>query len=252
VPQNRRAPIERGPALCHKTQEKLPKEWIMNKSVVYGLVGVAVVLAVVAGYFMFSGPSASLDSSGAVAIDIKPTDRVHGSPNAPITIVEYASMTCSHCARFEREVMPNLVRDYVDTGKVKIVFRDFPLDGAARLASALALCVPQDKYFSFIDLLFLNQKSWLADLNNDQKVSADEIVEGLAQMGRFAGFNREKVESCIGDQSTLAYIDQTQADAQAKYGINSTPTFFINGEAQKGEIHWEELDKKLKTILAQK
>ena len=225
----------------------------MNKWVVYGLVAVAAVVVAVAGYFMLGNSSATLtDGSNAVAIDIKPTDRIHGSPTAPITIVEYASMTCSHCARFEREVMPNLVRDYVDTGKVKIVFRDFPLDGAARLASALALCVPQDKYFSFLDLLFLNQKSWLADLNNDQRVSADEVVEGLAQMGRFAGFNREKVESCIGDQSTLAYIDQTQADAQARYGVNSTPTFFINGEEEKGELHWEDLDKRLKTMLAKK
>jgi protein-disulfide isomerase len=224
----------------------------MNKWVVYGLVGVAVVLVCAVGYFMFGGSSANLSGDTAVAIDIKPTDRIHGSPNAPITIVEYASMTCIHCARFQREVMPQLVHDYVDTGKVKIVFRDFPLDGAARLGSALALCVPPDKYFSFLDLLFLNQKTWLADLNNDERVSADEVVEGLVQMGRFAGFSREKVESCIGDQSVLAYIDQTQADAQAKYGVNSTPTFFINGEEQKGEIHWEDLDKKLKTLLAQK
>ena len=224
----------------------------MNKWVVYGLVGVAVILVAAVGYFMFGGSSTNLSSDTAVAIDIKPTDRIHGSPNAPITIVEYAYMTCIHCARFQREVMPQLVHDYVDTGKVKIVFRDFPLDGAARLGSALALCVPPDKYFSFLDLLFLNQKTWLADLNNDERVSADEVVEGLVQMGRFAGFSREKVESCIGDQSVLAYIDQTQADAQAKYGVNSTPTFFINGEEQKGEIHWEDLDKKLKTLLAQK
>ena len=224
----------------------------MNKWVVYGLVGVAVVLVGAVGYFMFGGSTTNLSGDTAVAIDIKPTDRIHGSPNAPITIVEYASMTCIHCASFQREVMPQLVHDYVDTGKVKIVFRDFPLDGAARLGSALALCVPPDKYFSFLDLLFLNQKTWLADLNNDERVSADEVVEGLVQMGRFAGFSREKVESCIGDQSVLAYIDQTQADAQAKYGVNSTPTFFINGEEQKGEIHWEDLDKKLKTLLAQK
>lgn len=225
----------------------------MNKWVVYGLAAVAVVLVAVAGYFMLGSSSADLGSSGdRVAIEIKPTDHVQGSPNAPITIVEYASMTCSHCARFEREVMPKLVHDYVDTGKVKIVFRDFPLDGAARLASALALCVPQDKYFSFIDLLFLNQKSWLADLDNDQRVSADEVIEGLVQMGRFAGLNREKVQSCINDPSALASIDQTQAEAQSKYGISSTPTFFINGEVQKGEMHWDDLDKKLKAMLAQK
>jgi protein-disulfide isomerase len=165
---------------------------------------------------------------------------------------EYASMTCPHCARFQREMMPKLVHDYVDTGKLKIIFRDFPLDGAARLASALARCVPEDKYYSFLNLLFLNQDKWLADLNNDQHVSADEVIEGLVQMGRFAGFSRDKVESCVGDQSTLAYIDQTQAEAQAKYGISGTPTFIINGELHDGEIKYEDLKKIIDAKLPKK
>jgi protein-disulfide isomerase len=149
--------------------------------------------------------------------------------------------------------MPKLIHDYIDPGKVKVIFRDFPLDGAARLASALARCVPEDKYYPFVDLLFANQAKWLADLNGDGRVTADEVVEGLAQMGRFVGFSREKVESCISDQSTLAYIDQTQANAQAKYGINSTPTFIINGEINReGEVHYEDLRKIIATKLANK
>ncbi len=225
----------------------------MDKRIVYGLVAAAFILAAVAAYFIFGRSSDDLAGAGStVAVEIRPTDRIHGSPNAPVTIIEYASMTCPHCARFQREVMPKLIQNYVDTGKVKIYFRDFPLDGAARLASALALCVPADKYYSFLDLLFLNQAKWLADLNNDQRITADEVVEGLVQMGRFAGFSREKVESCISDQSALAYIDQTQAEAQAKYGITGTPTFIINGELHNGELHYEDLKKMIDTKLAKK
>lgn len=225
----------------------------MDKRIVYGLVAAAVILAGIAAYFVFGRSSANLATAGdTLAVEILPTDRIHGQANAPITMFEYASMTCPHCARFQREVVPKLVHDYVDTGKVKIVFRDFPLDGAARLASALARCVPEDKYYSFLNLLFLNQDKWLADLNNDQRVSADEVIEGLVQMGRFAGFNRDKVESCVGDQSTLAYIDQTQAEAEAKYGISGTPTFIINGELHNGEIKYEDLKKIIDAKLPKK
>jgi protein-disulfide isomerase len=225
----------------------------MDKRIVYGLVAAAVIIAGIAAYFMFGSSSASLSGPGdAVSVDIRPTDRIHGAPNAPVTILEYASMTCPHCARFQKDVMPKLVQNYVDTGKVKIIFRDFPLDGAARLASALALCVPPDKYYSFLDLLFLNQHKWLADLNNDNNISADEVVEGLVQMGRFAGFSREKVESCIGDPATLAAIDQTQADAQTRYGMSGTPTFIINGEIHTGELKYEDVTKILDPLLAHK
>jgi protein-disulfide isomerase len=226
----------------------------VDKRIGYVLVGVALIAAGVAAYFIFGHSSVSLGGSDiAVAVDILPTDRIRGAANAPVTIVEYASMTCPHCARFEKEVMPKLIHDYIDPGKVKVIFRDFPLDGAARLASALARCVPEDKYYPFVDLLFANQAKWLADLNGDGRVTADEVVEGLAQMGRFVGFSREKVESCISDQSTLAYIDQTQANAQAKYGINSTPTFIINGEINReGEVHYEDLRKIIATKLANK
>ncbi|MGQ0741465.1 MAG: DsbA family protein [Alphaproteobacteria bacterium] len=224
----------------------------MNKWLMYGLVAVAVVLVVVVAYVVMGDSSGPAGSSGTVSVEIRPTDRVRGNPNAPITIVEYASFTCSHCAKFEREVMPHLVREYVDTGKARLVYRDFPLDGAARLASALALCVPEDKYYSFVDLLLVNQRTWLADRNSDQRITAEEVFEGLVQMGRFAGFNREKVESCINDQSTLAHIDQTQADAQTRYAINGTPTFIINGEVVRRAVEWEDLDKQLKDILAKK
>ena len=225
----------------------------MDRRIVYGLVAVAVILAGVAAYFIFGRSSANLAAPDEkLSVEILPTDRIHGQANAPVTIFEYASMTCPHCARFQRQVMPKLVHDYVDTGKVKIIFRDFPLDGAARLASALARCVPEDKYYSFLDLLFLNQDKWLADLNNDQHLSIDEVIEGLVQMGRFAGFDREKVESCVSDQSTLAYIDQTQAEAEAKYGINGTPAFIINGELHNGEILYDDLKKIIDAQLAKK
>ncbi len=225
---------------------------LKDKRIVYGLIAAAAVALLAVGYFAVFGDSLSVLGGDSVNIVVLPTDHVRGAPNAPITIVEYASMTCPHCADFERETMPQLVMNYVDTGKVRLIFREFPLDGAARIASALALCVPEDKYFSFIDLIFLHQSQWLADLNNDQQVSFEEAVEGLVQMGRFAGFSREKVESCIADKASLDRIDKVQAEAERRYGVNSTPTFIIQGKIHVGEISYADLDKILQPLLARK
>src|SRR5690348_6219388 len=134
--------------------------------------GVVVAFFVVlglAGYFLY-GPSGSpltiANRSGA-AIEIKPTDMVRGSPNAPVTLVEYASMTCPHCAEFQKDIVPQLAKDYIDTGKVKLIFREYPLDGAARMASAVARCLSGEQFFAFIDLLFKNQPSWIKDFDGN-------------------------------------------------------------------------------------
>src|SRR5215469_13721819 len=122
-------------------------------------------------------------ATGGPAVEIKPTDMVHGSKDAPVTIVEYASMTCPHCAAFQKDVIPKLNKDYVDTGKVRVVFREYPLDGAARMASAVARCLSGDQYFSFIDLLFKNQMNWIKDFDGNGTLNKEDIQEGLTQMG---------------------------------------------------------------------
>jgi protein-disulfide isomerase len=219
----------------------------MNKNVMYVAIAAAVVAVGVGGY-MYSSRSQSLlsgISSGGQSVELKDTDMVHGSKTAPVTFIEYASMTCPHCAAFQKEVIPQLNKDYVETGKVKVVFREYPLDGAARMASAVARCFTGDQYFSFIDLLFANQANWIKDFDGNKQLTREDILEGLTQMARQAGMPKEKVASCADDKANLALVDGNWQEGQTRYMVNSTPTFIINGVTHSGEIPYD----KLKEIL---
>ena len=202
----------------------------------------------VAGCGQNNNPLSSTASAGQ-NMNFKSTDMVHGQPNAPVTIVEYASMTCPHCAAFQREVAPRLTKDYVDTGKVRMIFREYPLDGAARMASAVARCLSGDQYFSFIDLLFANQMNWIKDFDGNGQLTKEDIQQGLEQQGRFAGMSKEKVDECADNKNNLALVDANWMEGRDKYGVNSTPTFFINGVKHEGEIPYDELKKDLDPLL---
>ena len=219
----------------------------MNKNVLYAGVA-AIIVAIGVGTYVYSSQSANnlISSIGASqGVELKPTDMVHGSKDAPVTIIEYASMTCPHCAAFQKQVIPLLNKDYVETGKVKVVFREFPLDGAARMASAVARCFTGDQYFSFIDLLFANQANWIKDFDGNQQLTREDIVEGLTQMARQAGMSKEKVQSCADDKANLDLVDSNWKEGQTRYNVNSTPTFIINGVNHSGEIPYDQL----KTII---
>ena len=136
---------------------------------------------------------------GGQTVELKADDMVHGKADAPITIVEYASLTCPHCAAFNKDVVPELTRDYIDTGKVKLVFREFPLNDIDRMASSVARCFSADQYFSFIALLFANEPNWIKDFDGNGMTYGD-IIEGLAQMAGQAGMPRERVEACTTDE----------------------------------------------------
>jgi protein-disulfide isomerase len=224
----------------------------MNNKIILPAIAVLVVLAGFGAYMMgwFGGGSSLLAGlNEASQIEIKPTDMVHGSPNAPVTFVEYASMTCPHCAAFQKQVIPLLNKDYVETGKVKVVFREFPLDGIARMASAVARCFTGDQYFSFIDLLFANQMNWIKDFDGNGQYTKEDIIEGLSQMARQAGMPREKVEACADDKNNLALVDANWQEGQTRYNVNSTPTFIINGKNHAGEIPYDELKKILDPLV---
>jgi protein-disulfide isomerase len=193
--------------------------------------------------------SALSRATGGENVDIKATDMVHGSKDAPVTVVEYASMTCPHCAAFQKDVIPLLNKDYVDTGKVKVVFREYPLDGAARMASAVARCLSGDQYFSFIDLLFKNQMNWIKDFDGNGTLNKEDVLEGLTQMGRIAGLSAEQVKSCADDPKNLALVDGNWMEGQTKYNVNSTPTFLINGTSHAGEIPYADLQKILDPLV---
>jgi len=187
---------------------------------------------------------------GGQSVELRATDMVHGAQNAPVTMIEYASMTCPHCAAFQAQVVPQLTKDYIDTGKVKLIFREYPLDGAARMASAVARCLSGDQYFSFIDLLFANQMNWIKDFDGNQQITKEDITEGLAQMARQAGMPREKVVSCADDPANLKLVDDNWQEGQTRYNVNSTPTFIINGTPHPGEIPYDQLKAILDPLVS--
>jgi protein-disulfide isomerase len=160
----------------------------------------------------------------AVAADQSPTltpqDHVLGKATAPVAIIEYASLTCPHCAAFEQESYPTIKKDWVDTGKAKYVYRDFPLDRYALLASAIARCAPQDRYFAFIQSFFDSQENW---------VTAADPLAALKGIARLGGMNVASVDKCLADTKLQEAIVQMEAQAKDDYGVNSTPTFFIIG-----------------------
>jgi protein-disulfide isomerase len=169
-------------------------------------------------------------------------DMALGPASATVTITEYASMTCPHCAAFTEKVFPKIKSEYIDSGKIRFVFREFPLDIKAAAGSMLARCVAKDdagKYFAVVDMLFRQQESWV--LKN--------TTETLIRIGKQAGLSQQQVEDCLKDQALLDKIAADQKYANEVLKVNSTPTFFINGEMVKGEQSFEEFDKRIKSLL---
>src|SRR5438046_2614275 len=153
-------------------------------------------------------------------------DMALGPANASVTITEYASMTCPHCAAFNENVFPKIKSEYIDSGKVRYVFREFPLDIKAAAGSMLARCIAKDdagKYFAVIDLLFKQQNDWVTK----------NTTETLTRIGKQGGLSQQAVEACLKDQALLDKIAAAQKFANAELTVNSTPTFFINGEMVK-------------------
>ena len=169
-------------------------------------------------------------------------DMVLGPANASVTITEYASMTCPHCAAFTEKVFPKIKSEYIDTGKIRFVFREFPLDIKAAAGSMLARCIAKDdgpKYFAVIDLLFKQQNDWVTK----------NTAETLGRIGKQAGLTQTQVEDCLKDQALLDKIAADQKYAAEVLKVDSTPTFFINGEKIKGEQSYEEFAKRINAAL---
>jgi protein-disulfide isomerase len=169
-------------------------------------------------------------------------DMALGPANASVTITEYASMTCPHCAAFNEAVFPKIKSEYVDTGKVRYVFREFPLDIKAAAGSMLARCIAKDdagKYFAVIDMLFRQQNDWVMK----------NTTETLTRIGKQAGLSQQAVEDCLKDQALLDKIAADQKYASEVLKVNSTPTFFINGDVIRGEASFEEFEKRIKPLL---
>lgn len=163
-------------------------------------------------------------------------DMALGKADAPVTVIEYASMTCPHCARFHAETFKAFKEKYVDAGKVRMIFREFPFDGLALRASMLARCAGPERYFPMLEVLFQQQKQW---------TSAKDPLAALAQIGRLGGVSQEKFDACMKSEELSNAIVQNRLEGQQKHGVDSTPTFLIEGEKLTGALTLAQLDEAL-------
>ncbi|MBV8923336.1 DsbA family protein [Bradyrhizobium sp.] len=186
--------------------------------------------------------AASAQSAADVAKPVSLPDMAIGPADAKVTITEFASMTCPHCAAFNAETFPKIKAAYIDTGKVRYIFREFPLDIKAAAGSMLARCIAggdAPKYFAVTDMLFRQQNDWVVK----------NTTETLARIGKQAGMSQQQVETCLKDQALLDKIAADQKYASDVLKVDSTPTFFINGDRIKGETSFEEFQKKIDPLL---
>lgn len=158
-------------------------------------------------------------------------DEVLGEEDAPVTMVEYASMTCSHCAHFANTTFPELKKKYIDTGKVRYILREFPFDPRAEAAFMLARC-SDDNYFPMVDVLFEKQESW---------APVEDASAALLKIAKLAGFTQESFEKCLTDQKLLENVRAVQQRGEKDFEVKATPTFFINGEKYAGAMSIEQM-----------
>ena len=225
---------------------------------VFGAAAVGVLAAAGIGYFAWNRPGGSIilppsaDVPPLQNASIPPApqtsdlmqagplgEMVLGNENAPVTIIEYASMTCSHCAHFHETTYPELKKRYIDTGKVRFIFREFPLDPLAAAGFMVARCAGKDKYFDVVEMLFQQQETW----------AVRNPIPPLLALAKQAGFTEKSFEECLANQPMLDGIEQVRSRASEKLGVNSTPTFFINGKVQRGAMSMAELEKLLEPYL---
>jgi protein-disulfide isomerase len=196
----------------------------------------------IAGSGLIAGPrpAAAQDANVAELHKAGPLgDKILGSESAPVTIVEYASVTCGACAAFHTQTYPTLKSKYIDTGKVRLIMREFPTAPAPVAIGGfmLARCA-NEKYFPMIEAIFDQQRSWAQDPYN-----------GLLRIARQAGFSQESFDACLKDEKVAEQIQQVAQRGNEEFKVDSTPTFFINGKKYVGVISVAELDKILEPLL---
>jgi protein-disulfide isomerase len=256
----RTAAISQPPTPAKKAKPAVPADkpktgpsaplFTRTQTIIAGAAAVFLAVAAIFYFFVFNTGSDDTmmlaDAAGqTTAIQVYKDDRTLGSPDAPIKFLEYAAPSCPHCAHFEETIFPQIKQKYIDTGKVFYIFRSFPLNPSDGAAEAIARCLPADKYFWFLDLLFRNQKTW------DPEYGITDVRGGLIRVARIAGMTAEKVDQCIADKSEQDRINQVAQDGEQKYTIQGTPTFVINGEViQAPDATWPALQKKLDSLLS--
>ena len=178
-------------------------------------------------FLIFFSTSLALSNESSV-LNLTEDDFIIGNVNAPITIIEYASMSCSHCANFHNNTLPDLKKEYIDTGKVKYVFRDFPYNYPALLGSMLMRCIPSEVRYDYMNALYALQKKWVV---RENAVTRQELYK-IMQSG---GMSRENFDICLNNVDLENKILSEVIAAQSEFNIRSTPSFLINGNLLEGD-----------------
>lgn len=167
-------------------------------------------------------------------------EKVFGAAEAPVTVIEYASLTCHHCMNFHMKTWPEFKSKYVDTGKVRFIIREFPLDPLAMAGFMLARCAGEDKWYPVVDMFYRTQEGW---------AHSDKPLDGLTQAMRQAGMGKDGVEACLKREDVYQGIRQVSERAKG-FGVESTPTFFVDGKKEVGALSLEQFDAILAPLLA--
>ncbi len=221
-------------------KSKTPKS--NRRGLIVAIAAVVVLALASGGYYGYQTYAAS--RPGDINTPSPLGDIALGPVDAKVTIIEYASMTCPHCAAFTKETFPKLKATYIDTGKMRYVFREFPLDQVALLGAVLARCIAKGdppKFFGAIDVLFASQNDWVGNAP----------VEPLKRITKQLGLNDQDFEACANNETTGKGIIATRDYAYDRLKVNATPTFFINGQVLQGDASLEEFAKIIDPILAQ-
>ncbi len=162
----------------------------------------------------------SVRAVGAASVDEMLAERALGDEAAPVTIIEYSSLACPHCATFHSQTLPQIKKAYIDTGKARLIYRDYPLGTPAMAAALIARCVDPSRYFGFLDVLYRSQATW---------AGSAKPLDDLRQMSRFAGLSDADFDACLENKALLQGVQGSALQAQKEAAINSTPTIFVNG-----------------------
>ena len=182
-------------------------------------------------------------TAGIATLEDAVAEKVMGRDDAPVTMIEYSSLACPHCAAFHRDVLPKINDTYIGPGKVRLIYRAFPLGGLALAAAMVARCGGSAKFFGFIEVLFRSQAQWSR---------SDDPTRELARVARFAGISQKDFDACLVNEALMTDIRERAADAQQKFGIESTPTFIIEGEKVVGARPFEDFRDVIEKALEKK
>jgi len=224
------------------------------RNILVVLGGLAVIVVAAVGLYQWLGkptvtvapqqagaPAASSAAPAGDVSKVRDSDFVIGSPDAPVTVIEYASLTCPHCARFHNTVLPKIKKEYVDTGKIRLVYRDFPLDGMALRASALARCAGRERFFGFLELLFKRQAQW---------AQSPSPLAALGEIAALGGLSEQDLAACFKDTKLLEEIAMQKKEGEEKLNVDATPSFFINGRKHTGDPSFEDLKAAIDPLVS--